>query len=147
MPYVNNKDADLPAHPCSPICVFVVRFQDSTISIVAISKIPRLSLASEAEQLSLSLYWSQTSKEGFLMMWRYSSFCTEASSWNLHRSSHFKHYLCQLMRFWHFLPSVNSDFWSDPSSIFILHVCKQQRLWHDYADTQARLSLRWSPMW
>ena len=29
----------------------------------------------------------------------------------------------------------------------ILHDCKQQRLWQDCTDVQARLSLRWSPMW
>ena len=38
-------------------------------------------------------------------------------------------------------------FWSDPSSIFILHVYEQRRVWWDCADAQARLSLRWSPMW
>ena len=40
-----------------------------------------------------------------------------------------------------------SDFWSDPSSISVLNVCEQRRLWRDCADAQARLSLRWSPMW
>ena len=34
-----------------------------------------------------------------------------------------------------------------PFVYFILHVCKQRRLWRDCADAQARLSLRWSPMW
>ena len=67
----------------------------------------------------------------------------------------------QLMRLWHFSSSVNSffkrpcaaiyrgymfDFWSDPSSTSILHVCEQRRLWRDCADAQAHLSLRWSPM-
>ena len=33
-----------------------------------------------------------------------------------------------------------SDFWSDTSSVSILHVCEQRRLWRDYADAQARLS-------
>ena len=28
-----------------------------------------------------------------------------------------------------------------------VHVCEQRRLWWDCADAQARLSLRWSPMW
>ena len=36
-----------------------------------------------------------------------------------------------------------SDVCSDPS---ILYVCEQRRLWWDCADTQARLSLRWSPI-
>ena len=70
-------------------------------------------------------------------------------------------YMSQLMRLWHFSSSVNSffkhacaaiqwgymsEFWSDPSSTVILHVCEQWRLWRDYADAQVRLSLRWSPM-
>ena len=37
-------------------------------------------------------------------------------------------------------------FWSNSSSTSILHVCEQRRLWRDYTDAQARLSLRWSPM-
>ena len=28
-----------------------------------------------------------------------------------------------------------------------MYTCEQQRLWRDCADAQARLSLRWSPMW
>ena len=39
-----------------------------------------------------------------------------------------------------------SDFWSDPSSTSIVHVCEQRRLWRDCADAQARLSLRWATM-
>ena len=66
--------------------------------------------------------------------------------------------MSQLMRLWHFSSSVNSifkractaiqwglsDFWSDPSSTSILHVCKQRRLWRDCADVQSRLSLHCS---
>ena len=40
-----------------------------------------------------------------------------------------------------------SDFWWDPSSTSILHMCDHRRLWRDCADAQARLSLRWSPVW
>ena len=76
------------------------------------------------------------------------------------RSFHW--YLSQLMRWWHFSSSVNSffkhacaaiqwgkmsDFWSDSSSTSILHVCEQRRLGRDCVDAQARLSLRWLPMW
>ena len=42
LPYVNNKDADQPAHPRSLISAFVVRFLDSIIPLVSISKISRL---------------------------------------------------------------------------------------------------------
>ena len=42
LPYVNNKDADQHAHPCSLISAFVVRCLDSIISILAKFKISRL---------------------------------------------------------------------------------------------------------
>ena len=61
MSYVNNKDADQPAHPCSLISAFVVHSLGSIISIDAIHK----QLASEAEQASLSLTWSQTAEDRF----------------------------------------------------------------------------------
>ena len=39
--YANNKDADQPAHPRSPISVFAVCCLDSIIPILDISKISR----------------------------------------------------------------------------------------------------------
>ena len=51
LPYVNNKNADQPAHPSSLISAFVVHCQDSMISKRAKSKLSRLKLASEAEQV------------------------------------------------------------------------------------------------
>ena len=42
MPYANNKGADQPAHPRSLICAFVVRYLDSIIPLVSISKISKL---------------------------------------------------------------------------------------------------------
>ena len=53
--YANDKDADQPAHPRSLISDFVVRCLDSMIPKVVIYKIPRLLLASIAEQAGLSL--------------------------------------------------------------------------------------------
>ena len=41
MSYVNNKDADQPAHPHSLISVFVVRCLDSIISLDSIAEISR----------------------------------------------------------------------------------------------------------
>ena len=38
-------------------------------------------------------------------------------------------------------------FWLNPSSASVLYVCEQRRLWWVCTDVQARLSLRWSPMW
>ena len=69
MPYVNNKGADQPAHPCSLISTFVVCCLDSIISIHAKSKISRLQLVSETEQASFSQPGRKPPKTGFLMTW------------------------------------------------------------------------------
>ena len=50
-------------HPHSLISVFIVRYLDSIIPTLAISKISSLLLASAAEQTGLSLTWSQTPKD------------------------------------------------------------------------------------
>ena len=53
MPYANKKSADQPAHPRSLVSAFVVHCLDSIISILAISNISRLWLASLAAQAGL----------------------------------------------------------------------------------------------
>ena len=50
MLYANNKGADQPVHPHSLISAFVVRYLDSMITLVSISKISSLNLASVARQ-------------------------------------------------------------------------------------------------
>ena len=45
------------------------RFQDSIIPLLAIAGISRLWLVSVAEQVGLSLNWSQTPKTEFLVTW------------------------------------------------------------------------------
>ena len=65
MSYANNKGADQPAHPRSLISAFVVRCLNSIISVVSISEISSLQLASVAEQASLSLTWSKTPDDTF----------------------------------------------------------------------------------
>ena len=42
MSYAENKDADQPTHPHSPISAFVVQCLDSIISLDSIAKISRL---------------------------------------------------------------------------------------------------------
>ena len=69
MPYANNKGADQPVHPRSPISAFVIRCLDNIILLVSVSGISSLYLASVAEQASSSLPWSQTSKTDFRMTW------------------------------------------------------------------------------
>ena len=63
--YTNNKGADQPAHPRSLISAFVVRCLDSVMSLVSVPKLSSLTLASVAEQASLSLTWSETPEDTF----------------------------------------------------------------------------------
>ena len=65
MSYANNKGADQPAHPRSLISAFVVRCLDSVMSLVSVTEISSLMLASVAEQASLSLTWSETPEDTF----------------------------------------------------------------------------------
>ena len=67
MSYANNKSGYQPAHLRSLISAFIVRCLDSIISLVSISDISSLYLASVAEQGDLSLIWSETPKTGFLV--------------------------------------------------------------------------------
>ena len=63
MSYANNKGTDQPAHPRSLISAFVVCCLDSVTSLVSVTKISSLKLASE--QASLSLTWSETPEDTF----------------------------------------------------------------------------------
>ena len=65
MSYANNKGADQPAHPRSLISAFVVRWLDSVMSLVSVTKISSLILASVAEQAGLCLTWSETPEDTF----------------------------------------------------------------------------------
>ena len=65
MSYANNKGADQPAHPRSLISAFIVRCLDSVMSLVSVTKISSLLLASVAEHASLSLTWSETPEDTF----------------------------------------------------------------------------------
>ena len=65
MSYSNNKDADQPAHPRSLISAFVIPYLDSVMSLVSVTEISSLMLASVAEQASFSLTWSETPEDTF----------------------------------------------------------------------------------
>ena len=65
MSYANNKGVDQPTHPRSLISAFVVRCLDSVMSLVSVTKIASLMLASVTEQASLSLTWSETPEDTF----------------------------------------------------------------------------------
>ena len=55
--YANTKGAAQPAHPRSLISIFIVHYFDNKISLVSISEISSLCLASVAVQAGLSLTW------------------------------------------------------------------------------------------
>ena len=60
LPYKKNKNTDQSAHPCRLISVFVTGCLASIIAILAIPvPIPRVFLASSAEQTYFSLTWLQ----------------------------------------------------------------------------------------
>ena len=65
MSYTNNKGADQPAHPGSLISAFVVRCLDRVMSLVSVTQISSLMLASVAEQAGLILTWLETPKDTF----------------------------------------------------------------------------------
>ena len=65
MSYANSKGVDQPAHPRSLISAFVVRCLDNVMSLVTVTKISCLILASVAEQAGLSLTWSETPEDMF----------------------------------------------------------------------------------
>ena len=65
MSSANTKGADQPAHSCSLISAFFVRCLDSVMSLVSVTKISSLMLASVSEQASLSLTWSETPEDTF----------------------------------------------------------------------------------
>ena len=65
MSFANNKGADQPAHPHSLISAFVARCLDSVLSLVYVTEISSLMLASVAEQASLSLTWLETPEDTF----------------------------------------------------------------------------------
>ena len=65
MSSANNKGTNQSAHPRSLISAFVVRCLDSVMSLVSVTKISSLMLASVAEQASLSLTWSETPEDTF----------------------------------------------------------------------------------
>ena len=65
MSYANNKGADQPVHPRSLISTYIVRCLDSVMSLVSVTTISSLMLASVAEQASLSLTWSETPEDTF----------------------------------------------------------------------------------
>ena len=63
--YANNNGADQPAHLHGLISTFVGRCLDSAMSLVSVTKISSLMLASVTEQASLSLICSETPEDMF----------------------------------------------------------------------------------
>ena len=65
MSYANNKGADQHAHPRSLISAFVARCLHSVMSLVSVTKISSLKVASVAEQTGLNRTWSKISEDTF----------------------------------------------------------------------------------
>ena len=65
MTYASNKGADQPAHLRSLISAYVVGCLDNVMSLVSVTEISSLMLASVAEQAGLSLTWSETPEDTF----------------------------------------------------------------------------------
>ena len=155
-----SKDSNQSWHPPSLIRVFAVRLKKARILSYPLSARQRLWSDWADAQADLSLRWAHMP-----FCW----FRHEAAHFSA-LSGHFSETIDirlanlsqrRLVRFWYLSPSVNSifkracaafhwgytsDVWSDPLSNSIRYVCEQRRLLRDYADAQARLRLRWSPM-
>ena len=69
MSYANNKDADQPAHPRSPISAFVVRCLDSIISLDSTVEISRFLLASVARRSVCVWPVRKLPKTRFVVLW------------------------------------------------------------------------------
>ena len=65
--FANSKGADQPAHPRSPISVFVIRLLESILSRRATSEISIILLITVAEQTALNLTLLEVPKTGFLV--------------------------------------------------------------------------------
>ena len=63
----NSKGADQPAHPHCLASTFVIHLLESIIHKLGRSEILIFYLVSVAEQIGLSLSWSETPKTGFLV--------------------------------------------------------------------------------
>ena len=169
MPYANNNGADQPVHPRSLISTFVVCCLDSIIPLVSISEISNLYIASVAVQACLSRTWSQTPKTGFLMTrlkWcltktgrmhvlfgtrRLADWCLSwtAGQWHEPPSDKTNKIICAPSKGSdqpEHLPSLISVFAvrMKKAWVFSYPLCAQQRLWSDWADPPADLSLDWA---
>ena len=60
-----RRRSDQPVHPRSLISTFVVHCLDSVMSLVSVTKISSLMLASVAAQAGLCLAWSETPEDTF----------------------------------------------------------------------------------
>ena len=65
--FAYNKGADRPAHPCSLINTFVIRFLKRIIFKRATGKISIIQLVSVAEETGLSLALLETPKTSFVV--------------------------------------------------------------------------------
>ena len=122
---------------------FVIRCLDSVMSLVSVSKISNLMLASVAEQASLSLTWSETPEDTFSRDEAHIFFRDDA----LVRKGRQAQPIDQPGN-WPTIRPVWSVFAVRMKKPRILSypLSAQRRLWLDCVDAQADLSLRWANM-
>ena len=155
MSYANNKGADQPAHPRSLISAFIVRCLDSIISLDSTAEISRL--VSVSAQACLYLAWSETPEEMFCnVVAHLNSFDFELIIFVLPLTLKLKK-----NELWH--DKTNKVSVRSAKTQISLGICwvwsvfavcmkkpwvlsyplsAQRRLWSDWADAQADMSLR-----
>ena len=94
--FTNNKSADQPAHLPRLISAFVIHFFKSIISYLAASEISTFQLVSVAEETSLSLVLSETTKDRFCRdkahLIRHAQLSSRARGLNFGRNLHLHFY-------------------------------------------------------
>ena len=148
-----NKGTDQPAHPRSLISAFVVRCLDSVMSLVSVTKISSLMLASVAEQASLSLTWSKTPEDEAQEIYSISCCTWKKTSWHKwHKWAPSRENLSLCV--WGggggggrgFRPGKTQidrglKFWIKKLQVLYYLMSEQQRCWSDCADAQAEVHL------
>ena len=142
MPYANNKGADQPAHLRSLISTFVVHSLDSITPLVSIYMYiwnfkPLASHSSCAGRFESCLV-ANSQRQVFSWRSSYRDIHKWASSWQNQQND-----LCAQ---WRHPPSLNRVFavCMKKHSVLSYQLSTRQRLWSDWANAQADLSLRWA---
>ena len=136
LPYANNKGADQPAHPRSLISTFIVRCLDSIISLVSISEISNLYVASVSAKAGMGITWSKTPKTGFLVTRLNYTFYTRLLLFDLF------YHLAAFYTAAKWIYYMNIHVWAASWQNEQNGLCAQRRLRQAWASAQSDQSLR-----